>query len=909
MRINLPQALALLAPFVALFACGPIDSVRAQDPTYQAVIQAQQERLSVIERAAPTVVAIYDSGRQGGGSGVLVSADGLVLTNHHVVMGAGVEGFGGLNDGRLYHWHLIGTDPGGDLAIIQLEGRDDFPFSPIGDSSLVRVGDFAMAMGNPFLLAEDQTPTITLGVVSGVQRYQYGAGQNELVYGNCIQVDSSINPGNSGGPLFNMRAEVIGINGRGSFASRGRVNVGLGYAISSDQVKNFLPDLLATKLTEHGSLDAQFGDRDGGVICERLNLDSAAARAGLELGDRLVKFQGFPVQSANQFTNLISTMPEGWPVNLEVIDSKGNNKSVWLRLLGLPYKTPDEPQIPEDAPPEQRQAMEKQLRMIRFLRSTPGEPTNVEINRHFARQIFARMRQSVIGASPLESPAWDYRWAADGNRALAITRQETGTWSVELSAAEGTSQTTWNGSEYQLLVDGQTQTLRKAAARARPEVFLADFLQMLATGLDDSTLIELHGADWSGGSVCHRLKLTESDGEWFFVWVRAFDDAIGSAGELVKISTDIDSDPAAILFGLSGNPLEAFELVKGLGEEPLASWTVSGEADSILASRATGSPVTPIDPVQVNPIFDAAVRAAWLRTVKIYGASAGNVEGYGTGILVSDDGLILTGTGVHLTGRTIRVQIPNRGIVNATLVKQDRSLQLALLKADIAEVPYFDLSRPSSAERGDWALLVTNAFKVAEGEEPLSVSLGVVSLPTELVAMRNRRDVAFDGNLVLIDAITSNPGAAGGAVIDAAGELIGMSGRVIESGDTNTRLNYAVPTISLDRFVRGNDEAVATTEDPSEATGVPGELGIRLLRLGLSGSRDPAYIDRVVPGSAAAEAGLRSDDLIVSINGEKVNSIADYNDRLKTIFAGVETVVLVKRGDELLRVILIPAEK
>ena len=113
-----------------------------------------------------------------------------------------------------------------------------------------------MAMGNPFLLAEDQRPTVTLGVVSGIHRYQ-GGSKNLLVYGDCIQTDSSINPGNSGGPLFNLQGEVVGINGRGSFEERGRVNVGLGYAISVNQIKKFIPDLLATKVSLHGTLDAK----------------------------------------------------------------------------------------------------------------------------------------------------------------------------------------------------------------------------------------------------------------------------------------------------------------------------------------------------------------------------------------------------------------------------------------------------------------------------------------------------------------------------------------------------------------------------------------------------------------------------------------------------------------------------
>jgi S1-C subfamily serine protease len=203
--------------------------------------QAEEARVRAIDSVYGAVVAIYGNDRGGGGSGVLYDEAGFALTNHHVVAAAGVEGWAGLADGQLYRWKIVGTDPGGDVAIIQLLGKDKFPLAHLGNSDSVRVGDFAMAMGNPFVLAEDQRPTVTLGIVSGIQRFQEGSGNNQLVYGNCIQIDSSINPGNSGGPLFNMQGEVIGINGRGSFKERGRVNVGLGYAISINQIKHSFP--------------------------------------------------------------------------------------------------------------------------------------------------------------------------------------------------------------------------------------------------------------------------------------------------------------------------------------------------------------------------------------------------------------------------------------------------------------------------------------------------------------------------------------------------------------------------------------------------------------------------------------------------------------------------------------------
>jgi len=281
-----------VALLVLVFWAFPAAANDDLSPSELASVKAfEQQRIDAIDQVIGSVVAIYDEDRKGGGSGVIIDASGLALTNHHVIMGAGIEGWGGLADGKMYKWKLIGTDPGGDVSLIQMEGLEEFPFTPLGDSDGVQVGDWAMAMGNPFILTEDQSPTVTLGIVSGVKRYQPGAGLNQLVYGNCIQVDSSINPGNSGGPLFNLNGEVIGINGRGSFKERGRVNVGLGYAISANQIKNFIPDLLATKLVEHATLDASFSDRGGKVVCSKINLDAPVAQAGLKLGDELVEFE------------------------------------------------------------------------------------------------------------------------------------------------------------------------------------------------------------------------------------------------------------------------------------------------------------------------------------------------------------------------------------------------------------------------------------------------------------------------------------------------------------------------------------------------------------------------------------------------------------------------------------------
>ena len=376
------------------------------------VRQYQSQRVSAIDQVSSSVIAIYDDDRQGGGSGVIISPSGIALTNHHVIIGAGVKGWGGLAGDQMFRWKLIGTDPGGDVSLIQMIPNDDddspFPWSPLGDSDKVSVGDWALAMGNPFLLTEDQFPTVTLGIVSGVKRYQYGAGQNQLVYGNCIQVDSSINPGNSGGPLFNLDGEVIGINGRGSFQDRGRVNVGLGYAISSNQIKNFIPELLATKLVEHGTLDCNFSDRQGKVVCSTLNRDSPVGNAGLDLGDELTEFEGVPITTANQFTNLICTLPETWPAHLKVQSPTGELKDITVRLLGLPYARPKLPKKkPQrqkekgggDEPSKEENQRRRQMEMLRLLSAKPGTVRNQEINAGYCEKLI----DQLLAQSPRDS--------------------------------------------------------------------------------------------------------------------------------------------------------------------------------------------------------------------------------------------------------------------------------------------------------------------------------------------------------------------------------------------------------------------------------------------------------------------------------------------------------------------------
>jgi S1-C subfamily serine protease len=333
--------LGLLGGSVLLCA-GSFGTASGQDIDKR-VLEAQAERVAVIEKIKPTVVAIFANGGQGGGSGVLISKEGYALTNFHVVQGSGPVMQCGLPDGVLYDAVLVGLDRVGDVALIKLlprkEDGQDFPHASLGDSDRVKAGDWSLALGNPFLLATDFTPTVTYGLVSGVHRYQYPESSKGLLeYTDCIQVDTSINPGNSGGPLFNMDGQLIGINGRISLEKRGRVNSGVGYAISINQIKNFMGQLRAGLDTDHATLGAfienKADETQTGMVVTRILEDCDARRRGLDLNDELVSFAGRPVHNRNHYQNVLGLFPKGWRVPL--VYRRDNDKhEILVRLMGL----------------------------------------------------------------------------------------------------------------------------------------------------------------------------------------------------------------------------------------------------------------------------------------------------------------------------------------------------------------------------------------------------------------------------------------------------------------------------------------------------------------------------------------------------------------------------------------------
>ena len=310
----------------------------------------------------------------------------------------------------------------------------------------------------------------------------------------------------------------------------------------------------------------------------------------------------------------------------------------------------------------------------------------------------------------------------------------------------------------------------------------------------------------------------------------------------------------------------------------------------------------------LNGAFDDVIDQSQEKMVKVFGAGAGRVESYATGMIVSSEGLILTRQGVFLEGNQVRVITSDGKIHSASVLRRNREIQVALLKIEAKTPEYFELSAKPVGKKGDWVLALNNAFRVADKKEPVSVTVGVISLRSTIDARLNLKDIAYRGPIVLIDCITSNPGAAGGAVVNESGKLVGMLGRIIKSSDTNTRLNYAVPSTVLKKFVENQLQENTTVVDSGKSA-KPADLGIRLMKFG--GKRDPAYVDRVIRKSPAQDVGIRPDDLIVSLNGVSIKTIRDFETAMKGIEPGKEVIIIYRQpgSDQIIRVPIKAVEK
>ena len=342
--------LALMFAFVAFPAGAALPSADSQGQTLPTIAP-------MLEEVTPGVVNISTTGRvrvrenplfddpffrrffdlpeqqrerrtQSLGSGVVVDAkQGLVLTNNHVIDKA-EEITVTLRDGRQLKAELVGTDPESDVAVIRVEAKD-LSAVPIGDSEELRVGDFVVAIGNPFGLGQ----TVTSGIVSALGR----SGLGIEGYEDFIQTDASINPGNSGGALVNLRGELVGINT--AILSQSGGNIGIGFAIPINMARDIMAQLMEHGEVRRGVLGVQAQDltpelarafdldRQRGAVVTQVTPGSAADKAGLKAGDVVVDVNGRPMRNALDVRNSIGLLRVGEQVKIKVLR---NGKTVSL---------------------------------------------------------------------------------------------------------------------------------------------------------------------------------------------------------------------------------------------------------------------------------------------------------------------------------------------------------------------------------------------------------------------------------------------------------------------------------------------------------------------------------------------------------------------------------------------------
>lgn len=812
-----------------------------------------------IDRALQTAIAIFPAGvdeQAGGGSGVVISADGFALTNFHVVQPCGPSMKCGMADGKLYDAVVVGMDPVGDIALIKLLGRDDFPFSLLADSDRVAVGDTAIVMGNPFLLALDFKPCVSRGIVSGVHRYQFPSG-TFLEYTDCIQTDAAVNPGNSGGPVFNDRGEVIGIIGRCSFEKRGRVNVGIGYAVSSNQVRYFLGDLKSGRIVDHATMNAVVStDKEGRVLFDDVLGTSDAYRSGLRYNDQLLRFAGRTIDTANTFKNLVGIFPKGWRLPATVRGKDGERYELFVRLGGLHSESEliemtqkmIEPPI---VPPEFKKIMEEQEKRLKKLRGEDaGEDEDIENSDLFKgyKEVevpgpdgkMVKMLQKEQFLSDAAKPFYQRQRGYANFHFNRIERDRVlGNWRKGFAATKDAPWTISGqlknrpeaysfsiddkGVRYELPIE---KGFWDAALMKQEQIFVAD------------PLMHYQAPRGSGGlfTTLYLIRMLAAHdpldiAEVVYVGTAPLDGRLDRLFDVVAVSwlgNDVrlyfDPDDASLalaeMFGSSLDfPCELhFREVDGKTEfEVRYGRILYGVFESSAMAPTLPCPVKGTQAPAFGP--DAELKAVTTLTatpviaktlekvVKIYGAgSLGSpgLHGYQTGILVSPDGDILTTLTPALQADPITVVLDSGRKFEARLVGADPVLELALLKIPGSDLPFFPLDASpatnfdDSMRIGTPALAVSNPFNIAVGNEPASVQRGSIAARSTLRARRGVFETPYKGPILVTDITTNNPGACGGALVrEDTGELLGILGKELRNAENNSWLNFAVPVFAF----------------------------------------------------------------------------------------------------------------
>ncbi len=336
-------AIALLLS--ALFV--PADSQARPNSDTRKALKIQNSLQETIDKVVPTFVKVA------GGSGVLISEDGYFITNFHVVNAIFKKVDTTtvmLPNGRSYTARKVSLDPYGDTALCKIclkDTKEKLPFATMGDSDKLEIGQPVIAVGNPLGLGSgDAQPTVTFGVVSAKNRYIAASRNNMLIYGDAVMIDLSINPGNSGGPLFDTDGNLLGINGLIYTRFGHKANTGVGYAVSINQIKRFLPIMKKKPVVYHGTIQGiSFGKQNeqGNPLINKIEAGSLAAKTGFKRGDAIFEVNGKPVKAFANFLRLIHTCPENTEFSVKV---KRGNQKVTLKFRSERIPLPGTPTAP-----------------------------------------------------------------------------------------------------------------------------------------------------------------------------------------------------------------------------------------------------------------------------------------------------------------------------------------------------------------------------------------------------------------------------------------------------------------------------------------------------------------------------------------------------------------------------------
>ena len=293
------------------------------------------------------------------------------------------------------------------------------------------------------------------------------------------------------------------------------------------------------------------------------------------------------------------------------------------------------------------------------------------------------------------------------------------------------------------------------------------------------------------------------------------------------------------------------------------------------------------------------------KVVKLYGAGgARGLESYQTGIIVGNSGHILTSWSTVLDVAKVRVVSFDGRRLDATMVGMDPQNELALLKLEDAGLVGFDLTKAAQASTGQRVFAISNLFGIAAGNESCSAQKGVIMASTPLTTRRGKTKSLYQGRVYVLDVMTNNPGASGGALIDLQGQLVGILGKEIRDEQAGIWLNYALPMdvvkSTVDRILSGNTTAQASGLKSVAQPHRINDLGITLIPDVLS--KTPPFIDQVREGSIAQRSGMQTNDLILLLNDQRADSRKSLEKMLATINRADSFYVLVQRGQELIRI-------